>query len=233
VLKASEGLEKLSLQTHGPASDSNQRPTSVSGILIPNRLPRIDLRLIDTAQWQGVVHKLRGSLTTPPLLSKYASSSAKEANGALISNNSFNVIFRQDDILGMGSSQLEDVIGGQPSLLTLLFTLNELYTSSIGKTTAFLLKMTAAVKPGSLLLVIDSPGSYSETIVGNEAKKYPMQWLLDHTLLETQKLGANESIPQWEKLISEDSKWFRIAETLRYPISLENMRYQIHLYRRL
>jgi len=233
VLKASEGLEKLSLQTHGPASDSNQRPTSVSGILIPNRLPRIDLRLIDTAQWQGVVHKLRGSLTTPPLLSKYASSSAKEANGALISNNSFNVTFRQDDILGMGSSQLEDVIGGQPSLLTLLFTLNELYTSSIGKTTAFLLKMTAAVKPGSLLLVIDSPGSYSETIVGNEAKKYPMQWLLDHTLLETQKLGANESIPQWEKQISEDSKWFRIAETLRYPIPLENMRYQIHLYRRL
>jgi 25S rRNA (uracil2843-N3)-methyltransferase len=93
--------------------------------------------------------------------------------------------------------------------------------------------MTAAVKPGSLLLVMDSPGSYSETIVGNEAKKYPMQWLLDHTLLETQKLGANESIPQWEKLISEDSKWFRIAETLHYPIPLENMRYQIHLYRRL
>jgi 25S rRNA (uracil2843-N3)-methyltransferase len=233
VLTAPESLGKLSLRANGPANYSNRRPSSVSSILIPDKLPRIDLRLIDTAQWQGVVHKLRGSLTTPPLLSKYASSSAKEANGALTSDNDFNVTFRQDDILGMSAGQLEDVIGGQPSLLTLLFTLNELYTSSIGKTTAFLLKMTATVKSGSLLLVVDSPGSYSETIVGNEAKKYPMHWLLDHTLFETQKLGANESIPQWEKLISEDSKWFRIAETLRYPIPLENMRYQIHLYRRL
>lgn len=233
VLSASEGLEKLSLQANGPANDSNQRPSSFSGILTPDGLPTFDLRLIDTAQWQGVVHKLRGSLTTPPPLSKYASSSAKETNGALASDNDFNVIFQQDDILGMSASQLEDVIGGQPSLLTLLFTLNELYTSSIGKTTAFLLKMTATVKSGSLLLVVDSPGSYSEIIVGNEAKKYPMHWLLDHTLLETQKLGANESIPKWEKLISEASKWFRIAETLRYPIPLENMRYQIHLYRRL
>jgi 25S rRNA (uracil2843-N3)-methyltransferase len=233
VLTASEGLEKLSLQANGPPNDSNQPSSSVSRILISDSLPTIDLHLIDTAQWQGVVHKLQGSLTTPPPVSKYASSSAKEANGAFTPNNGFNVAFRQDDILGMSASQLGDIIGGQLNLLTLLFTLNELYTSSIGKTTAFLLKMTAAVKSGSLLLVVDSPGSYSETIVGNEAKKYPMHWLLDHTLLETQKLEANKSIPQWEKLISEDSKWFRIAETLRYPIPLENIRYQIHLYRRL
>ncbi len=233
LLTASEGLEKLSLQATGPANDSNERSSSVSGILVSDSSPRIDLRLIDTAQWQGVVQKLRGSLTSPPPLSKYASSSAKEANGALTTNNGFNVTFRQDDILGMSANQFDDVIGGQPSLLTLLFTLNELYTSSIGNTTAFLLQLTTAVKSGSLLLVVDSSGSYSETIVGNEAKKYPMHWLLDHTLLETQKLGANKSIPQWEKLISEDSKWFRIAEDLRYPIPLENMRYQIHLYRRL
>jgi 25S rRNA (uracil2843-N3)-methyltransferase len=127
----------------------------------------------------------------------------------------------------------------KPMLLTLLFTLNELYTTSIGKTTAFLLKLTMAVKPGSLLLVVDSPGSYSETKLGSEAKKYPMSWLMDHTLLEPEdsqegpKGGKNESPASWVKIVSEEAKWFRIPEELRYPIPLENMRYQMHLYRRV
>jgi 25S rRNA (uracil2843-N3)-methyltransferase len=102
---------------------------------------------------------------------------AKNANEALAAAANFGVTFRQDNILEMTGSQLVDILGGQPGqpmLLTLLFTLNELYTSSIGKTTAFLLNLTATVKSGSLLLVVDSPGSYSETTVGTAAKKYPM-----------------------------------------------------------
>ena len=38
---------------------------------------------------------------------------------------------------------------------------------------------------------------------------------------------------KWEKVVDEESKWFRLPPGLRYPIELENMRYQIHLYRRL
>lgn len=159
----------------------------------------------------------------------------------------------------------------QPLLITLLFTLNELYTTSgIGKTTRFLRSLTAAAPPGTLLLVVDSPGSYSEASVGKEGakKKYPMQWLLDHTLLHSSKEsdaakqrraekaraaagdGAEEEPKQkqdeqeqtqqveqqgvtWEKVgeHSHESMWFRMPEGLRYPIALENMRYQMHLYR--
>ncbi|RYC57749.1 hypothetical protein CHU98_g8463 [Xylaria longipes] len=36
---------------------------------------------------------------------------------------------------------------------------------------------------------------------------------------------------RWEKIESRDSVWFRVADGLRYPIPLENMRYQMHLYR--
>ncbi|KAE9375718.1 hypothetical protein N431DRAFT_334756 [Stipitochalara longipes BDJ] len=194
--------------------------------------PQIDLCLIDTAQWQNVVYKLHENITNPPPLSKYARSTAKDAK-ALAEDTNFSINFRQDDVLGMSGQHLADLFGGRPMLLTLLFTLNELYTSSIGKTTTFLLNLTTAVKTGSLLLVVDSPGSYSETTVGTEAKKYPMHWLLDHTLLETQKSRGSESTPDWVKLISEDSKWFRIPQNLRYSIPLENMRYQVHLYRRV
>ncbi len=181
----------------------------------------------------------------------------------------------------------------EPLLVTLLFTLNELYTAAgVGPTTAFLRRLSAAACPGTLLLVVDSPGSYSEAAVGRgggaggEKRRYPMQWLLDHTLLrqdppglgrgrgreengarrrekgtvqeegkeeeeEEQKdpppvrsnngdddgdhddteAGEGAPVMAWEKLESADSVWFRLADGLRYPIQLENMRYQMHLYR--
>jgi len=220
---------------HGCSSleteDVSERLMSLS---ISRKTPKIDLLLVDSANWQDVVQRLQTSLTTPPPLSKYASALAKEANSPLIAaEGGLGTTFHCEDVLGMNQSQIAELIEGNPILLTLLFTLNELYTSSIGKTTKFLLNLTTSVKPGSILLVVDSPGSYSEATLGVEAKKYPMKWLLDHTLLESEKSRGQENRPYWEKLLSEDSKWFRVPENLRYPISLENMRYQIHLYRRI
>ncbi|KAI1641421.1 hypothetical protein F4809DRAFT_654884 [Biscogniauxia mediterranea] len=168
--------------------------------------------------------------------------------------------------------QEEQEQASRPMLVTLLFTLNELYASEggVGRTTAFLRRLGLVIPPGSLLLVVDSPGSYSEAAVGREdgmegggggggsgKKRYPMQWLLDHTLLrvpededrkrrnrgkKSTSSGHGEGEKQqtetgraggcrWEKLESHDSVWFRLAEGLRYPIALENMRYQMHLYR--
>jgi len=120
------------------------------------------------------------------------------------------------------------------SLCTIMFTLNELFTSSIAATTTFLLRMTDIMGLGSHLLVVDSPGSYSEIKLGKEAKKkqYPMKWLLDHALLEV-AAAAGQGGKKWEKVISDDSRWFRMSSQLKYPIELENMRYQIHHYRRL
>ncbi|KAJ3567006.1 hypothetical protein NPX13_g6927 [Xylaria arbuscula] len=169
------------------------------------------------------------------------------------------------DILSLGDEDLSALVGGQdeqsPVLFTLLFTLNELYTTGgIKRTTSFLRLLSSLARAGTLLLVIDSPGSYSEAAVGKEAKRYPMQWLLDHTLLsppspsnprkqkakaeeaeidvegqeqkEQRRVGKElEPEPKWEKIESKDSVWFRVAEGLRYPIPLENMRYQMHLYR--
>lgn len=212
---------------------------TMTNVSISGNLPKTNLLLLDTAQWQDVVHKLHSGLTNPPPLSKYASSAARAANSSLIADGDMVSTFRPEDVLVTAQNELNDLFGMKPMLLTLLFTLNELYTTSIGKTTAFLLKLTMAVKPGSLLLVVDSPGSYSETKLGSEAKKYPMSWLIDHTLLEAEdskqgpKGGKNESSASWVKIVSEEAKWFRIPEELRYPIPLENMRYQMHLYKRV
>lgn len=195
--------------------------------------PGINLHLVDTAQWGDTVQMLSSGLHTPPPLSKYASSAAREANSALLPAGSITTTFQANDVLDLSQDHLNNIAGKRPVLLTLFFTLNELYAASIGKTTALLLKLTLVAKPGTLLLVVDSPGSYSETTVGKDAKKYPIQWLLDHALLETEKSRGEESTASWRKLFSDDSRWFRLPDSLRYPIPLENMRYQISLYQRL
>jgi 25S rRNA (uracil2843-N3)-methyltransferase len=187
------------------------------------------LTLLDSAPWASVISSLESSTNSPPPISKYASATARAANRALLEPGQLSVEVVQQDVLALDVDSLTArCAGGKvPIVVTLLFTLNELYTSGgIGKTTKFLKNLGQALAPGSLVLVVDSPGSYSEAALGKEKKRYPMQWLLDHTLLETETPGYS-----WEKLQSDDSIWFRLPEGLSYPIPLENMRYQIHLYR--
>ncbi|KAH0542450.1 hypothetical protein FGG08_003121 [Glutinoglossum americanum] len=202
--------------------------------------PKLNVTAVDIANWSGVVHVLGNSVTTAPPLSKYASEKAKAANVPLVSGDDYSVTFRQCDLLDIGIHELESLVK-EANLITLMFTLNELYSSSVPHTTKLLLATSSLVKSGTFLLVVDSPGSYSTVGFGGlgssndgvakSEKKYPMHWLLDHTLLEAS--GENEpgqQHPRWKKLVSDDSRWFRLPDGLQYPIELENMRYQIHLY---
>lgn len=185
------------------------------------------LTLVDSAPWAHVTSLLQEHITSPPTLSKYASAAIRASNSALLDSSQLSVSFRQCDVLQLDREKLAGLLGTEPLVVTILFTLNELYTNGgIGKTTKFLSNLGQTLPAGSLFLVLDSPGSYSEAALGKEKKRYPMQWLLDHTLLETEASGY-----RWEKLESHDSIWFRLPETLSYPMQLENMRYQMHLYR--
>ncbi|PSR97667.1 hypothetical protein BD289DRAFT_458864 [Coniella lustricola] len=218
------------------------------------------IALLDIAPWSSVVDKLRISLTSPPKLSKFASAAKQAANKEPLLEPSRlqSATFEQHDALALGKEELASMIMAlsspspsahealpeppaqpeqqqepQPILVTLLFTLNELFTASgIGKTTTFLLNLTAVLPPGSLLLVVDSPGTYSETTIGKDAKRYPMQWLLDRVLSLKTDDSQEQDGPVWDKIESHESLWFRLAPELRYAIPLEDMRYQMHLYRR-
>jgi len=206
---------------------------ALASALHDNPLTTLDVTAIDIADWSSPLHSLHGALTTAPPLSAYASDAVKVANKAVIEPDRFHLQFIHQDILECKDDRLQQLFH-RVSLCTIMFTLNELFTSSIATTTAFLLRMTEVMELGSQLLVVDSPGSYSEIKLGKEqkSKQYPMKWLLDHTLLEV-AANAEQGGKKWEKVISDDSKWFRMSPQLKYPIELENMRYQIHLYRRL
>ncbi|KAK3326492.1 hypothetical protein B0H66DRAFT_162363 [Apodospora peruviana] len=202
-----------------------------------------NITLVDSAPWDTVISQLQTSLTAIPPHQKYASQSVKDASKPMISSPQlFSAYFAQQDVLSLSKTELLSHITSSsstqnPILVTLLFTLNELFTAAgILKPTKFLLDLTSVLPIGSLLLVVDSPGSYSETGVGEKKKKYPMQWLLDKVLLDT---TANDPVEgrTWTKLESHDSLWFRLPAAdggggnMDYPIPLENMRYQMHLYR--
>jgi 25S rRNA (uracil2843-N3)-methyltransferase len=185
------------------------------------------LTLVDSAPWSHVTSLIQEHITTPPQLSRYTSAALKASSRALVESSQLSLSFIQQDVLQLEKEKLAELLGTQPLVVTILFTLNELYTNGgIGKTTKFLANLGQALPGRSLLLVLDSPGSYSEAAVGKEKKRYPMQWLLDHTLIGTDGSGY-----RWEKLESHDSIWFRLPEGLSYPMQLENMRYQMHLYR--
>lgn len=198
----------------------------------------ITVTAIDIADWSDVVTSLTTALSQP-------SSAARPETQPLLTATdkvSFTVNFVHQDILSLSAAAVRSTFA-TTHLVTLFFTLNELFSTSIPRTTAFLLALTAALPSTAHLLVLDSPGSYSEIALDSSSsnntnkkeagsKQYPMKWLLDHTLLTIAGHGPEA---KWVKLEAQDSVWFRLDrdKPLDYPVELENMRYQIHVYRRL
>lgn len=205
-------------------------------------LPGLSVAAVDIADWSSVVERLSRAISSADvpasLISKYRPPLVSEAKAVSVS-------FRRADVLTLPEPDLKDVMLGTHDeasaagslLVTLMFTLNELFSTSMAKTTSLLLRMTDLLPSGAVLLVVDSPGSYSTLKLGKEkdgaaqGRKYPMKFLLDHTLLSVAK-------GKWERVYTQDSRWWRRdAARLRYDVGegagLEDMRFQVHVYRRI
>jgi len=179
-------------------------------------LSRLHVTAIDIAFWANTISSLVSSLTQ-----------TSEAQPPFISPDLFSATFHQGDVL---SASTESLITKSTSLITILFTTNELFTQSTSSATAFLSSLGGRVSSGALLMVVESAGSYSMVKVGG--KEYPMPWLLDLILVGRQ--GGEDGNGVWEKIVSEDSNWYRLPkEGLRYPIELEDMRYLVRVYQRV
>ncbi|MCJ1410319.1 hypothetical protein MMC19_004404 [Ptychographa xylographoides] len=226
--------------------ESDHRDTGRAENSARSRARPVLIRVLDMADWSLVLQKLYAGLTSAPPLPQYTSPKSRDQRSPLIDPRTFTVSFNQYDVLSLGVEPITLTLQ-DTELITLTFTLNELYATSMSRTTSLLLTLTYLTAPGTLLLVVDSPGSYSTVQVGITAttsssgsekeKKYPMKWLLDHTLLEASSIETSKNVSrggqQWERVGGSDSTWFRLPKGLRYPVELEDMRYQWHLYRRI
>jgi 25S rRNA (uracil2843-N3)-methyltransferase len=226
--EVSDSLEVMSISASDPQS------------------PLLRLNLLDTADWTSVLSKLDQALKTAPILSKYASAAVRTTNASFLRPGIVEHDFKRTDILQSSTDDLRAIIGTTPALLTFMSTLNEFYTTSMSRTTALLKNITEAAPKGSLLLVVDEPKAYSETATvnakeGEEKRKYPMSLLLDFALVPKRRKEINkaedsdEEAPQdaWVKVIEEANVLNKLDEGLKYPASLENKRFQVHLFRRI
>lgn len=211
----------------------------------------LDITLVDSADWSSVLDKLVKSTTTPQKLSKYASASARAANTALLAPQKLSINFEHHDIFDLKTTQLKEVTSTEePVLATFFLTLGDLYNTSIPKTTAFLYKLDALLPVGSTILVVDSIGASvsAPTPSSEEATEYSISWLLSRVLLgkpaeplQTQGKGkkaieeeeAHLPAPKWQKLIHEEMKINRLDDKLRYPGSLENLKFQVLAFERV
>ena len=201
-------------------------------------LDKIDVTVVDIADWSAALHQLRDAFN------KSGVSIDERVSYSCIKEN-----LLQPGIL---SSDRFSKSVASADLVTICFTLNELFSDSLPKTQTLLLDLTSNMKKGALLVVVDSAGSYSTVGLGSnqnaiddepqtvvraslkdDVRKYPMAWLLDHILLKlAPQLDTGRKSP-WQKLRTEQSVWFRLSNQLLYPIKLEDMRYQLHFFQRV
>ena len=243
-LGAGSGAEVVSFAAYlhwlrnGTSEDGSTGPENHESLPIKV----LNLQIIDMADWSAVVDTLVSEMT-------FKADKSGMPQSPLTDSSYFQASFSQLDVLSPDFEPLTLKIQSS-SLVTLMFTLNELYTTSMSRTTTLLLTLTSIMEPGSFLLVVDSPGSYSTVKLSKrseaagkttesttaEEKRYPMQWLLDHTLIEASNVGSSKNASgekQWEKVHTQNSRWCRLPKGLTYPIELEDMRYQVHLYKKL
>ena len=260
-----------------PAAAASSPLSSSADTLNQTNIPPLHITLLDLAPWGPVLSGLYEALTNTLLSSSDPSSTTPitTANPYLPSpfcKESLTYAFHQINLLSSSSSIAAHV--ADATLVTVFFTLNELYAASRVKTTALILGLGEMMAVGARLVVVDSAGSYagvgfggleagedchggkgrgareeeSSGDAGREEsrregeekgkgkgkgggeRRYPMQWLLDHTLLE---IAGSKEGKKWTKILGEDSRWFRRGEGLEYPVPLEDMRYQVHVYERM
>ncbi|RKO88103.1 hypothetical protein BDK51DRAFT_19192, partial [Blyttiomyces helicus] len=128
------------------------------------------------------------------------------------------------------STSVSDLLDGDPAnqaalaahlarahLVTAMFVLNELLATSKSGFVKLVTALVTHMPKGSLLLVVDSAGSFSDAKVG--AGQYKVYTLLD-------------AVQGLEAVVKEDSVWYRYPDGLNYPTKIQNMRHFVRLYRR-
>jgi 25S rRNA (uracil2843-N3)-methyltransferase len=109
----------------------------------------------------------------------------------------------------------------EADLITCMFLLNELFAASKAGFVQFITRLLQDMKKGSMLLVVDSAGSFSDVKTSSSKRIYSVWMLLD-------------ALRDLEIVEKDDSRWFRLPPSLQqhYPVKVENCRYFLRFYRK-
>ena len=191
---------------------------------------------IDIGRWDHVVDKFRSTLETewdisPDILD------INFVQGNLLEQGPPSDTTTDAEEPSATAPALEQVLTTRsgptgPTLITLLFTLCELFAQSRPATIAFLHTLTRVCEEGTLLLVVDSASDISSLPLGNSRREWPVYMVLDAILTAP---SAGNARPAWKVVRKVDSRWYRLPEGVGagWPVKLENTRYWMRLYERV
>ncbi|KAF2396814.1 hypothetical protein EJ06DRAFT_551349 [Trichodelitschia bisporula] len=121
---------------------------------------KVTVVLVDVADWGACVERLAGAL-----------------------GDEVAVEFVRRDVLSLRSEEVGNLVRGA-DLITVMFTLGEMYAASVPDTQGFLAAVGEGLSPGAGVLVVDSAGSYGEVEIGEKGRRYPLGWLVDWTFMQ-------------------------------------------------
>ncbi|GAA6021739.1 hypothetical protein JCM10207_008560 [Rhodosporidiobolus poonsookiae] len=205
--------------------------------------PQVEVTVVDQGAWGSLLGKMEDGMRDewPALAGSPNSTDAP-----------FKVTFHHGDVLSAFSPSPSTppappvpFISPSPSsaprpslrLTTILFTITELLLQSRPSTLRLFSALTQSTTPGALLLVVES-ASLALIPLGTSGRTYPLGQLLDHALCGG---AGGEGAGQWEKVKSDDARWFRMPEgadeaynppSSGIRVKLENSRVVLRLYRR-
>jgi 25S rRNA (uracil2843-N3)-methyltransferase len=156
----------------------------------------VTMHVVDIGAWQPIINAI---------------------NEQTCSDTFWRLQYSQMDVLSLSQGEVVSQ-ASTSNLITCMFVLNELFKTSKAKTAAFLTAMIKSMRPDTLLLVVESAGSFSELQVGS--KDVMVFQLLDR-------------IPSLECVHRSDARWYRVPQSVQEQLpnlSWQNMRYFVRLF---
>ena len=185
---------------------------------------KVVVTAVDNCDWGAILSELETGM-----LEDFAGLAATPTTPAR-----FSVDFVQTDVLtSYNSPSTSPIVNyATANLITILFTISELFLQSRPATVSLLNHMTASTIPGTLLLIVES-ASLAEIAIGTSGRTYPLGTLLDHTLCADKGLKGGDA--KWRCIEEEESVWYRMPEDAQehYPLKLENTRVMIRMFKRV
>lgn len=185
---------------------------------------KMNVTAIDIADWTPVVEKLETTINKSwfSVPSSLSSQSLESDLEHLSFSTPFSVKFHHSDVLDHFTAQSARRSLTQQNVVTVFFTLNELFQADRQKTLNFLQTLKICCnKPGTLIVFVESAGSYSNIQVGN--KVFPVQFMINYVLTGPVPVNEPKSEnperqrpPQkkvlWNRIYHSDSSWHRVPE---------------------
>jgi 25S rRNA (uracil2843-N3)-methyltransferase len=169
---------------------------------------KMHVTAVDVADWNEILTEMGDLIKT------------RWKEQGMETENKFKLEFKRANML----QDFNDLHFEEQHIITCLFTTNELFAESRVKTMALLSHLSNTCKKGTLLVIAESTGTYSEIQMGS--KVYPLELVLDMTLV-----GKNK---EWEIVKQEQSRWYRVPEESKgkYELQIENTHMLVRVYRK-